>query len=289
MNNISFNSKMVKRGIPSGSESSNDRIPTRDEITEMLKYPDRRLKPITYTMISSGIRVGSWEYLQWKHVIPKEREGNIVAAKLIVTNTKINNRTYYTFISPEAYHALKEWMDFRSSQGETITGESWLMRDLWNTNAGGVIHRSLPRPNSDTIRMILNRAWKVQNVRIATLDMNSKKKYEFKATHSFRKYFETHALKYMMILHVKMLMDHDIGVDKSYLKSTEDEILDDYLKVVDLLTITQIKTTDTIENNKDEIILNLTKKMEKMESDFSKVLQVVDISKLRTKSGNRNV
>ena len=36
-------------------------------------------------------------------------------------------------MTPEAYLSLKEWMDFRASYGEKITGDSFLMRDLWQT------------------------------------------------------------------------------------------------------------------------------------------------------------
>ena len=32
---------------------------------------------------------------------------------------------YFTFMTPEAYNAVKEWTDFRASFGEEITGESW--------------------------------------------------------------------------------------------------------------------------------------------------------------------
>lgn len=68
MNNIVLNWRVISKGIPSGPEYANDRIPTIDEILEVLKYPDRRIKPIVCTMVSSGIRVGAWEWLKWKNI-----------------------------------------------------------------------------------------------------------------------------------------------------------------------------------------------------------------------------
>jgi hypothetical protein len=36
-------------------------------------------------MISSGIRVGSWDNLRWKHIIPiKNDDNSTIAAKIIV-------------------------------------------------------------------------------------------------------------------------------------------------------------------------------------------------------------
>jgi hypothetical protein len=56
--------------LPKGRQAANDRAPTIEEIRKLVEYPDRRIKPIVYTMISSGICLGVWDYFQWKHIEP---------------------------------------------------------------------------------------------------------------------------------------------------------------------------------------------------------------------------
>ena len=84
MNDIVINWRLVTRGMPRGSHAANDRSPTVEEIIQILKYPDVRIKAIVLTMISSGIRVGAWDYLRWKHVIPIEVDNAIVASRIVV-------------------------------------------------------------------------------------------------------------------------------------------------------------------------------------------------------------
>ncbi len=73
--------KKITRGLPKAKNYSDDRIPTIEEVRKLLEYPDRRLKSMIYTMASSGIRLGAWDYLKGGHIRPLEKEGEIVAAK----------------------------------------------------------------------------------------------------------------------------------------------------------------------------------------------------------------
>ncbi|MDW0252006.1 MAG: hypothetical protein QOA17_09420 [Nitrososphaeraceae archaeon] len=249
MNNVVLNWKIISKGLPRGTQNANDRIPTIDEILGVLKYPDRRINPVLFTMISSGIRIGAWEWLKWKNIIPiYDDKKTVIVAKIIVYDGEPDQ--YFSFITPEAYWSLKEWMEFREKQGEKITKESYLMRDLWNTGKifinsresnltkGTMGNISIPKKASgNAIRQIFTRAWKIQDIRPPDNDI---RRHEFKSTHCFRKYFETHAMDKMKLLNVKILMGHDTGLQKSYYKPSEKDILEDYLKVIDLLTINEV-------------------------------------------------
>ena len=242
MNDIMINWKKISKGMPAVKNYSDDRVPTMDEIHTLLEHPDRRIRPIVLVMLSSGIRVGSWDYLQWKHVVPIERDNRTIAARLIIKNTKINNRTYFSFITPEAYQSLKDWIDFRRLHGEEITGESWLMRDTWqkidrNGGSGIGLAKFPKKMNSLSIKNMIYDAWKIQGIR--TKLVSGTKRHEFKSTHGFRKLFETKCQKVMNHNNIKILMDHSLGESQNYHRPTVDELLEDYMNVTDLLTVNE--------------------------------------------------
>ena len=67
---------------------------------------------------------------------------------------------------------------------------------------------------------------------------NGIKRHEFQADHRFRKWFKTRCeLAGMKSINIEILMGHSIGISDSYYRATENEILQDYLKSMDFLTI----------------------------------------------------
>lgn len=132
MNDISFPWKKISEGLPKPKRYAQDRAPTIEELQKICEYPDRRIKAIVYTMASSGIRLGFWENARWRQIIPIKRNGVVVAAKLIVYLG--TNEEYFTFITISAYNELMKWKSYREESGEIVTPDSWIMRNIWNTN-----------------------------------------------------------------------------------------------------------------------------------------------------------
>jgi hypothetical protein len=229
--------KKITRGLPRGKRYADDRAPTTEEIRKIIEYPDRRIKPLVYTMASSGIRVGAWDHLRWDHVLPIIKAGKLVAAKIVVYAGQDDE--YFTFITEEAYTALESWMKYRSNCGEHITGSSWVMRDLWN------VTKLRPRAQiqgpvklqSIGVKRLVERALWAQGIR-NNLEVG-RKRHEFQTDHGFRKWYKTQCeIAGMKPINIEKLMGHSVGISDSYYRITESELLDDYLKAVNSLTIT---------------------------------------------------
>lgn len=239
LNRIAADKKGIKRILPKERGHADDRAPTIVEINKLFEYPDRRIKPAALVMLSSGIRVGSWDYLQWKHVNPIEIQAEIVAAKLTVFDTK-NDEWYFTFITPEAYYAVKTYIDWRAASGEQITPESWVLRNKFDTNGG--LASKPKKLTSGALKNLLCRALKKQGIRKDLPD--GKHRYEFQADHGFRKFFETNCKQAGMTEgDVEWLMNHH----DSYHRPTEQQLLDSYLQAIQKLTISvQVKAIEQL-------------------------------------------
>jgi hypothetical protein len=67
-----------------------------------------------------------------------------------------------------------------------------------------------------------------------------KKRHPFQAIHCYRKWFKTrYEIAGMKPINIEKLLCHNSDISNSYYRPTENELLDDYLKVSDLLHIDQ--------------------------------------------------
>jgi len=236
MNNVELSWKKISRGIPRGRRYAVDRAPTLEEIHKIINHPDRRIRGIVFTMCSSAMRLGAWDYLRWQDITPIQQDNKIVAAKIVIYSG--DTEEYFSFITPEAYYELKKWMDFRSQNGENISGKSWVMRDIWNIEKHARGFVSTPKQlKSAGVKRLIERALHMEGVR--TVLPEGQRRHEFQADHGFRKFFKTHAEQTMKPINVEILMGHSTGISDSYYRPNENTLLEDYLKAIPDLTISK--------------------------------------------------
>jgi hypothetical protein len=196
-----------------------------------------------------------------------------IAAKPVVYAG--DEEEYFTFMTLEAYSSIKEWMNFRESHGEKITRESWIMRDLWqntemNYGAKFGVATYPKQLKSSGIKSLLERTLKAQGLVKPPNKQNNERSRELKGAHGLRKFYQTTAEKVMKSINVEITMGHNIGITASYYKPNEIEILDDYLKAVDLLNFSQ----------NDKI---LEKKVKELEDQNKNIDYIIKGKKLQEK------
>jgi hypothetical protein len=235
MNDVSgVNWKKISRMMPTARRYALDRAPTIEELRLLTSNADTRFQAILLSMLSSGIRVGAWEYLNWGNVEPIKHDGKIIAAKLIIYQREPEE--YITFITPEAYGKLEQYIRLRSEHGEKISKHSPLIRDRWQASGRASYQGEILRPKrlqaTGIKRLFEDALWKFG------MRKEKKRRHEF-SIHSLRKFFKTRAEQVMRQINVETLMGHSTGISDSYYRPTEKELLEDYLKAVPLLSISE--------------------------------------------------
>ena len=241
MNRVRLDWEFLSRQLPRGRRYADDRAPTREEIRRVLNLCTLRIKVAVEFMASGGIRVGAWDYMSVRDVEPVMRGDALVAGR--VTVYRGEPEQYVCFVTPEAYQLHSEYMGYRRVHGEEVLDGAPLIRDEFAVSRGR-------KGTASVVRRFPSTFVERELCRVLTksgLREERKRRYDFKAAHGFRKWFKTQAEQVMKPANVEVLMGHSIGISDSYYRPTERELLEDYLKAVPLLSITEFRDVSEVE------------------------------------------
>lgn len=234
VNDVSgINWKKISRILPPERRYALDRAPTIEELRLLHSAGDLRERCCILIMISSGIRLGAWDYLKVGHITPVRENDVLVAGRIMVYAGE--EEQYHSYTTPEAYRCFEEYIDFRKNNGEEITLDSPVLRNSFGIIGRAVIPASEVKPMIHSgVKNMMMRVFRKSGLRT-----EKKRRHEFSVDHGFRKYFKTRAEQVMKPINVETLMGHSTGISDSYYRPTEKDLVEDYIKAIPLLTISE--------------------------------------------------
>ena len=230
MNDVRINKEKIGRFLGEPKKKNVDRSYTHQEIKSLLDVSDLRFKVVISILASTGARIGSLN-LKLSHL---EKKGDVYKFTLY-ENT---NDEYFTFCSPECATYIDSYLEYRTRSGEKLTKESFLIREQFDVNDFEQVRKQGRSVSKDSISNILQSITVKAGLRKVNHNYTYRERKSVPLAHGFRKFFTTQLVNSKVNPEIReMLLEHSIGLSSAYYKPTENEMLDEYMKAVDNLTI----------------------------------------------------
>jgi integrase len=236
MNGIQLNWFVIKKYLGEHTRVVKDRAYTTEEIQQLLTKADERTRVIVLLMASTGMRIGAIPSLKLSD-LKKIADYNLYQ----ITVYSGSEEEYYTFCTPEAAASIDSYFAYRERYGEKLTSNSPLIREMFNTH--DPLKSRYPRAVSlgtvcDNIQNLLVRAGINTEVKQTESTQRCRERKEIARCHGYRKFCTTNMIRAKVDPQAReMLLGHSIGLANSYYRPDANEILEEYLKAVDLLTV----------------------------------------------------
>jgi integrase len=234
MNDIVINYKKICKFKSPAKKHNFDRAYTHQDISKLLQICPLRLKVAVLVYSSTGIRKGALVTLQLRHL--KKNEKDNLYKFTIYEGEK---EQYYTFCTPETASLIDEYLDYRARCGEKLTDDSYLIREEFDINDLEQIKKRSRTISSNTIGNTLL----VYLLKTGLRDLNRQSQFTRKPIpllHGFRKFFTTQLINSKINPEIReMLLGHKIGLASCYYRPSEEEMLAEYMKAINNLTINE--------------------------------------------------
>ncbi len=199
-----------------------DRIPTNEELRQILTHCDAKGKALFLTLASSGMRIGEALSIKLNDV---DLVKNPVEIRIRGEITKTGEQRI-TFISKEATQALKEWLKIRKKSLKIACQRS---------------HRFYKNPNDDRVfpfeMPTAFRIWNYAIKKAGLEEFDSSTNRRIIHIHCLRKLFATRTSLTMPREMTEALLGHSEGLDEVYKLYSEKELIEHYKKAEENLLI----------------------------------------------------
>jgi integrase len=266
MNDVLLNRRKISKFLGEYKKMNKDRAYEHEEIKKLYDMGDFRFKALVLLLASTGVRIGSICDLKLRHL---EKKDNGVYKITIYENTKDE---YYVFTTPEATNALDQYLDYRKRASEQMSSNSPLFRNDFDMSSIEKTRKNSRPISLGTIRNIMfTRLIKSGLIDRPDIDKKGiRHRNDVPMSHGFRKFWMNQAVKSKLNPEIReMLLGHRIGIASSYYRPTEDEMLAEFEKAIDVLTINPENRLKrkvellTIEKSKVDLALSQIEEMKK--------------------------
>lgn len=232
MDDIFVNKRKITRFYGEQKKTVKDYPYTHEDIQRMLSMASLRQKVIILIYSSTGIRKSAILDLKLKH-LQKVEEFQLYK----VTVYENSKEEYYTFCTPECTRMIDQYLEYRKQAGETITKESFLIRNNFDFNNKQQV--KLPQPINYSSLVVQFRKLLI-NCGLRASGAEQFKRHEKALFHAFRKFFATTLANSDVNQLIKeLLIGHSVGLDNSYFRPNEEKMRHEYMKAVNNLTISE--------------------------------------------------
>lgn len=239
INDVAINTTKVRKFMPPNVKVKKSREYKPEEIQKLLDIADERLRAVILTLASTGIRIGALVGLTVGNLEKAGENGELYK----VTVYENEPEEYITFTTSECKEkGIDPYLAMRKRYGEVVSDSSPLIREQFDKRDPF----SAAHPRHVKVVAIagkLSALAETAGLRTRLEDTKGKtgNRKDVPNCNGFRRFFSTELVNSDVKTELRWLMEgHNLkGNDSSYVRTVKGELLAEYLKAHDNLTISQ--------------------------------------------------
>ena len=273
MKRVSLDTKHIREYLPEFKKSKKDRSYEHEEIRRLLDIADERMRTVILLLASTGMRIGAIPGLRLRNIEKVEIDAATSIYKIMVYEGF--KEEYITFTTPECTVAIDSYLKMRERYGEKLNTNSFVIREQFDIRDPFAISKCKEVKANTLTGKLIDLAVRagIRQKEVLEGKPHGTIRNDVPIAHGFRKFFTTQLVKSDVKSELRWLLEgHNLKAnDPAYIRTQEEDLLEQYQKGIDNLTIGPAnrlqRTVETLKIEKSRID-GLEAKIQKLERKY---------------------